>query len=155
MRMVQVQSQVTIQFINAHVHFFTNIRHTLHTDKRVGGSFALVCREYTRWKLKYRRVTQPPTDVITRVIEFIKIKIKRGYVILKNEGAASGRAQSLCRAQYRFRVRRGAVRGRENIGPKYLLDEKVTSFQLSVSTLFASSLCIDRSAPFARRYSPL
>lgn len=48
-----------------------------------------------------------------------------------------------------------AARGWEDIGPKYLLGEKVTSFQLSVSTLFASSLCIDRSAPFARRYRPL
>lgn len=35
-------------------------------------------------------------------------------------------------------------------GQKYLSGEKVTSFQLSVSTLFASSLCIDRPAPFAR-----
>jgi len=79
----------------------------------------------------------------------LKLNAARLYYFEKR-----GRARRTLAAPRAITVLRAASLGKyraEIIFP----GEKVTSFQLSASTLFAGSLCIDQPAPFARRYRPV
>lgn len=102
----------------------------------------------TVYQYQYRR--RRPTLLL--VIEFIKIKIKRRPAILFRKTRPYERTRRSARIVARNNCFACGGLGKIS-GRNYLSGEKVTSFQLSVSTLFASSLCIDRPAPFARCYS--
>lgn len=139
-------------------------RRTLHADRRVKGSFALVSLALHAAKIEIlitgeRNTARPPTGTaLLLVIEFIKIKIKhraRGR-ITSGRGGGGGEKKTPRDADAggggSFAGRQRAISSRFRAqgfpgkisSPKYLSREKVASFQLSASTLFAGSLCIDR-----------
>jgi len=129
-------SNAQITNTNIYIYFFSKAL----VYRCVKGSFALVVALHAAkieilitGALKRHR-----TAALLLVIEFIKIKHRAGRIISKN-AMTTVRARWPPRAIFLVFARSGKISNR-----KYLSGKKVTSFQLSVSTLFASSLCIDR-----------